>query len=129
MDNTYSKKTKSILLIKNYLSSIKNKIYYSLIFINENTKRNFKLEDVKEHERVNDYNQLLLYSILPLTDEAKSLLNIYEYSIATWDNKKYYLVQESWCGPGLWIIHNSDSFEEIIFMTFYFLESLKKQAI
>lgn len=112
-----------------YESSIKNKIYYSLIFINENTKKNFKLEYVEEYEIINDYNQLLLYSILPLTDDAKSLLNIYEYYITTWDNKKYYLVQESWCGPGLWIIHNADSLEEIKFMTFYFLENLKNQAI
>lgn len=112
-----------------YESSIKNKIYYSLIFINDNIKKNFKLEDVKEYETKNDYNQLLLYNVLPLNDEAKSLLNIYEYYIATWDNKKYYLMQESWCGPGLWFIHNSDSLEEIIFMTFYFLENFKKQAI
>jgi hypothetical protein len=117
---------KKIYLINKYNSSIRNKIYFSNIFINSEINNIFELIDFYE---LNDaICSEVIYKFKCINNIGYEILEIREellISVNLKNNKKEYtLFNEHWCGEGVEIIYQSYDLEEVFYQGYYFLNKL-----
>lgn len=117
-----------------YMPSIKNKIYYSEIFLNKDILNLFKLIEVQGDFINKETYSTLKYQFLSINKEAKDILETREdlfigcYGSNYKKGKiKYILFNEYWCGPGADILYSSENLSEIIYFGFDYLIKLKNK--
>lgn len=120
----------NFIIHERYENYIKNKVYYSDIFVNKEIIKMFKLKEI-DNLLHDDSCSILILEFEPTNKKAINLLEIRESLKISYTNynknsgiKSYLLFNEFWCGQGVDILFKSSNLNEIIYYGYKYLEVL-----